>query len=260
VSAGDPNHLLYMGAGGSNTVQEVLARVRVVGFNTAAADAPRGGICVGTITNLPTSTSNLTTNWSGFNINFRNNADLTGPNYHLRMLDDLRNWGAQQNLVWTNNMWYWMRLRMDPKADGTNDYFGRVWPADGSTPEPVNWTMTYAGASNPSTKVLHYSWAGVTGASSGGMAQLEVDYILIKASSLPSVTANFAPLGPPVNLAHMTIKPSTNNVTVNWFGGNLQSAGTVAGPWTSMASTPSPYTVKTTAGTNMFYRVLTLVP
>ena len=42
TAAGDPNHLLYAVAGYNNSVQEVLARVRVLNFGTA--DGPRGGV------------------------------------------------------------------------------------------------------------------------------------------------------------------------------------------------------------------------
>ncbi len=46
VSAtGDPNHLLYEGPGYDNTVQEVLARVRILSFGTG--DLVRGGLGVG---------------------------------------------------------------------------------------------------------------------------------------------------------------------------------------------------------------------
>jgi uncharacterized protein (TIGR03118 family) len=44
-SVGDPNHLLYEAPGYSNDVQEVLARIRVVAFQTNN-DGPRGGIAV----------------------------------------------------------------------------------------------------------------------------------------------------------------------------------------------------------------------
>src|SRR2546422_483245 len=42
TASGDPNHLLYQAAGYNNSVQEVLARIRVLNFGTG--DQPRGGI------------------------------------------------------------------------------------------------------------------------------------------------------------------------------------------------------------------------
>src|SRR6185503_14859908 len=41
-ATGDPNHLLYEAAGYNPSVQEVLARIRVVNFGSG--DFPRGGI------------------------------------------------------------------------------------------------------------------------------------------------------------------------------------------------------------------------
>src|ERR1043166_2044021 len=42
TASGDPNHLLYAMPGYNNSVQEVLARIRVTNFGTG--DGPRGGI------------------------------------------------------------------------------------------------------------------------------------------------------------------------------------------------------------------------
>src|SRR5690349_4606529 len=44
-ATGDPNHLLYEVPGYDNTVQEVLARVRILSFGTG--DLVRGGVGVG---------------------------------------------------------------------------------------------------------------------------------------------------------------------------------------------------------------------
>jgi hypothetical protein len=256
VNAGDPNHLLYMGPGGSNTVQEVLARIRVVAFGSG--DPCRGGVCVGSITNLTGAGSGPATNWSAININIRNNADVSGaPNYHFRMLDDLRAWGPQYNLVWTNNVWYWMRLSLNPKGDGTNDYFGKVWLADGVTPEPSDWQMKWSAATATTSKQIHFGYAGITGCSAAGLAQTEVDYILIKSPTLPSVTVNFAPQGPdriPPEFRSIT-RSATNKVTLDWFGGTLQQGNIGASNWVDVANTPAPYIKTITNTTNKFYRI-----
>jgi hypothetical protein len=246
---GDPNHLLYMGPGGSNNVQEVLARVRMVAFGTG--DAPRGGICVGTVTNLTGAGSNPATNWSALNIQFRDFVEDNSPARHFRMLDDLRAWGPHLDKGWTNNAWYWMRLRMD---GGTNPVLGKVWLADGTTPEPSAWQMSWANSSL--TKPLHAGYAGITGCSNDGLGQSEVDYILIKSPSLPSITVNFAPQGPasnPPELYGANLKGT--NLVVEWFGGNLQSATAVSsGTWTNLI-TASPATNAISAAPVKFFRV-----
>jgi len=248
-----PNHLLYMGPGGSNNVQEVLARVRVMAFGTG--DPSRGGIGAGVITNLP---SHLT-DWSGINLQIRDNAQDNIPGRQFKFLDDLRAWGPpglrtnippQTTPGWTNGVWYWMRLKMY----GTNGVFGKVWGADGVTPEPTDWQMTWAGTAL--TKPLHSGYAGITASSGDGLSQFEVDYILIKAASLPSVKVTFAAQGPALEPpVFESITGTTNKVVINWFGGYLQSAAAVTGPWADVAGAANPRTNAITGGTFKFYKL-----
>src|SRR6476646_9215115 len=77
---GDPNHLLYELPGYDDTVQEVLARIRVTNFGTG--DPSRAG--VSTVVDPNTS--------QGINLLFR---DEPNPgDRHLAFLDDLRAWGS----------------------------------------------------------------------------------------------------------------------------------------------------------------------
>jgi hypothetical protein len=178
-------------------------------------------------------------------------------------------WGPQGLTVagnevgWTNNVWYWMRLRQDAKADGTNIVYSKVWPSDGMTPEPPNWEMVWN--YEPGQK-LSTGFAGIAGASGppsangNGFAQLEVDYVLIKAAGLPSIKASFGVFGPPVNAPEFTsITRTTNSVTLQWFGGStLESSTNVIGPWTAVplpsSGTFSPLKVTNPTG-NKLYRV-----
>src|SRR5580765_2817145 len=103
-ATGDPNHLLYELPGYDNTVQEVLARVRVVSFGTG--DLVGGGVGVGID---PTSTQ-------GINYLFRENTSDGQSALHLALLNDMIAWGPVQNFVWQVNTWYWVRLRQQPNA------------------------------------------------------------------------------------------------------------------------------------------------
>ena len=189
--SGDPNHLIYVGPGGSNTTQEVLARVRVISFGSG--DPSRGGIA----TCVSTGATGHATQWIGYNLNLRNNSENFngGPStsVHFKMLDDLRSWGPQTSYGWNLNTWYWMRLRTDPSKSGsTNNVFAKTWLADGLTPEPAGWDIEWNDTQTP----FHGGWAGITGTSGGGLSEFEVSYILIKCATLPPISVNFnvAPL------------------------------------------------------------------
>ncbi len=259
TSLGDPNHLIYMGPGASNNVEEILARVRMLAFGTN--DPPRGGVAVGVNTNILINSSY--TNWSGDNIQFRNYLQDGVPGRQFKFLDDLRAWGpagltniAGQTVPgWTNGTWYWLRLRLDPKADGTNDLFGKVWVADGQTPEPAHWLMRWSDSSMK--KPLHSGWAGITGCSSKGLSQFDVDYVLIKSAGAPTNTVSFDVAGaPPVPPVIYNIALSTNDdAVVSWFGGTLQSSAalTETGPWTDIV-TNTPYAAPIGTNDQSYFR------
>jgi len=269
-TVGDPNHLLYMGPGGSNSVQEVLARIRVTGFGTNL-DGPRGGIAVCVTTNAANPSR-------GINLHFRDDktdgTDSSGTENNqserkFKLLYDGLNWGPEGLQVngtevgWTDNVWYWMRLRQDSKAGGgTNGVFGKVWASDGVTPEPAEWQMVWDYTDAPDSHPLSTGFAGIAGASGNGFAQTEMDYILIKAAGLPSIKANFGVFGPPVNTPEVTgITVTNKTLTVDWFGGSyLESATSLMGPWTVIANPGSaapysPLTLTITNAAGEFYRV-----
>src|SRR6185436_14500973 len=170
---GDPNHLLYELGGYNNSVQEVLARIRVTNFGSG--DAPRAGISAA----ADTGTS------QGINLMFR---DEPNPGQrHFEFLDDTRAWGTEFAFAWQNNTWYWLRLRHEPNAasqGGVNDVFGKIWLADGSQAEPAAWQMAY---DYTPTRSARTGFAGLAATSTGGTAEVDVDYVLIKASGLPNI-------------------------------------------------------------------------
>lgn len=174
-AAGDPNHLLYEAPGYDNSVQEVLARIRIQ--SAGSGDPVRGGL--GTAVAPGTS--------QGINYLFRNNNSEGQTGAHMAFLDDMRAWGPGQPFAWQTNTWYWLRLRHEPNAasqGGTNDVFAKIWLGDGSQPEPANWQLTW---NYTPTRTARTGYAGITASSSGGLLQFEVDYILIKAAGLPSI-------------------------------------------------------------------------
>ena len=203
----DPNHLIYVGPGGSNTTQEVLARIRVIQFGSG--DPSRGGVGACVSSNVTGKTGS----WIGYNLNLRNNLEnfngVTNT-VHFKMLDDLRSWGPQTTYGWTKDTWYWERLKVDPtKPDGTNIVFAKTWPADGVTPEPAAWALTW---SNPPTPV-HGGFGGITGSSAGGLSEFEVSYVLIKCATLPPITVDFS-IAPLPNAYVRSVSPANGATSV----------------------------------------------
>ena len=173
-ATGDPNHLLYAVAGYNNSVQEVLARIRVLNFGSG--DPPRGGIS--------TCVDPAASPAGGIDLHFRDE----NLGRHIEFLDDLRSWGTEYQFAWQNNTWYWLRLRHEPNAvseGGANDVFGKIWLGDGSQAEPAAWQNLYDYIPARSART---GYAGIVAGSAGAVSEFEVDYILIKASGLPSIT------------------------------------------------------------------------
>ncbi len=172
VGAGDPNHLLYEGAAYNSAVQEVLVRMRVTSYGSG--DGPRGG---------PSTVVDASS--TGINYHFRNNTAV-----RMAMLDDKRGWGTEQVFTWQTGVWYWLRMRHEVNAaaeGGANDAFGKIWLADGTTPEPVGWQYVF---DYTPLRTERTGFAGLASTSNSGQAEYDVDYILIKASGLPSITAS----------------------------------------------------------------------
>ena len=190
--SGDPNHLLYSGGSYDPQLQEILARIRIRDFGTG--DASRAGL--GTAVDPGTS--------QGINFFFR---DEPNPgDRHMEFLDDLRAWGTELPFDWQNDTWYWMRVRHQPSSTG-DDVFGKIWLADGTQQEPANWQILYDYVPNRSTRS---GLAGIAATSSGGMAELDVDYILIKAAGLPEIVA--APRSVVQIPASITVEPRSQTV------------------------------------------------
>jgi len=177
--AGDPNHLLYIPRDGGGDLidytggtQEVLMRIRVTAFAYDQSQGPRGGPAVAV----------NTTDSRGINLHFQaatNNGDGTGLG-KFSLLNDQVAWGPDlsrdgQQVRWDPNEWYWLRLEY---KDGVAS--AKAWLADGQTPEPLAWDTTWT----PESRV---GWAGIA-ATSGALAEFDVDYILIKSAKLDLIT------------------------------------------------------------------------
>jgi hypothetical protein len=176
---GDPNHLLYEQPGYDTTTQEVLVRMRVNNFSTG--QYARGGVGVG----VDAASS------QGINFTFRDYDDGGQTGKHMAFLNDFVAWGPGEAFSWQTNVWYWIRLRQEPNAvsqGGVNDVFAKIWPADGTVPEPADWQLTWN--YTPETAARN-GYAGIMAGSEalslGARSEFDVDYILIKATGLPAI-------------------------------------------------------------------------
>jgi hypothetical protein len=166
---GDPNKLLYNPASGyNNSVQEVLALIRVI-TDTTASDGFRGGVA--TVSNAVDA--------QGVNLLIRQPGQ-NGNGNHFNLLDDARAWGPSTDPTvggdgWTVGQYQWLRLSQD--AAGNNS--AKIWLA-GGTPEPAGSDLSWFGRNRTGL-------AGLATNSIAGGGTFEVDYVLIKASGLPSI-------------------------------------------------------------------------
>jgi MYXO-CTERM domain-containing protein len=166
----DPNKLLYNPAGGySTTTQNVLALIRMT-TEGPNIDGGRGGVAA--------VSDSLT--GQGLNLLIRQPGQ-NGNGNHFNLLDDARAWGPSTDPGlggpgWVIGQYQWLRLVVD--ASGTPS--GKIWPA-GGTPEPAAFNLFWTGRGRAGL-------AGLTTNSIGGANEFEVDYILIQAAGLPSIT------------------------------------------------------------------------
>jgi hypothetical protein len=179
----DPSKLLYNGAAYNGSVQNVLAMVRVTAFSSNGDTGARAGVA---------SVSSPAAAHPGEGINYI----FYGNGNEIQKTEFLNDYIAHGPTTVTTTRTvgtdYWVRLLhepnksagSDPLFNGVNDSFAKIWPADGVTPEPT--TYQYSWASNDTR-------TGLAGLSIGfdNLTKMDVGYILIQASGLPSTQVVF---------------------------------------------------------------------
>ncbi len=269
TNAQNPNHLIYNpnGVSYNGTNQEVLVRLRAVNFQWSDANQGSQMFGIGVACQPTNSPPSGTGNLGGYNWMFMDldGWDDTGdPNYatfptavqayQARLLDDYVAWGPGVTFVWTTNQWYWMRLETDGASLN-----GKIWPDDGMTSEPTNWDMSwtsggydfggYTDAGYDAFPSGRTGFGGIVGSDLAGI-EFEVDYFLLKADGLPSITVN-----PTANPLYYTSQPqnSTNAVgTKATFSVTVSNLAAVTYQWSSAPSGSTTFT-PITGATNSSY-------
>jgi regulation of enolase protein 1 (concanavalin A-like superfamily) len=212
--------------------------MRVRNFGSGAY--PRGGIAVG----VSASSSR------GINFTFRNDGFRK-----VALLNDFIAWGSAQSYEWQTNVWYWLRLRQEPNAasfGGSDDVFAKIWLADGSVPEPSSWQVKWNYTPTSSTRTGYAGLqAGSETVAQGGLSEFDVDYVLIKASGLPSIVVSPSASIPtaaeimsqPQNAVDQELSPATFAVTAEgapqptfqWYKNDEPVAGATQPTYTQPA-------------------------
>jgi hypothetical protein len=242
----NPNHLIYnpTNVTYNGAVQEVLARIRAV--NWQYFENNEGDLLFGIALSCQATNNPSSGNLGGYCWMFADadgNAYMGDPEigrvhgYQARLLDDYTAWGPGTPFLWTTNQWYWMRLG----SDGTT-LSAKIWPDDAVTREPTNAQLTW-------TENGRTGFAGITGSHVPGV-EFEVDYFLLKASGLPSITVK-----PTANPLYFTSVPqsSTNAVgTSATFSITVSNLAPVTYQWLVAPSNSTAFTAITGA-TNASY-------
>ena len=132
---------------------------------------------------------------------------------------------------------YWLRIRsdIDTNSPGTGVIVSeKVWPGDGSVPEPTGWDLVYkdgAGLDRSGFGAIRAGWGA------GAVLDFDVDYFQVNAAALPSITPKLpASLTP---LIDVNVVINGGNAIVSWPAaapGNykLQSSSSLTGVWTDV--------------------------
>jgi len=164
----DPSHLLYEPAGlNPSGTWDVLALVELPHSNSIILgnNGARAGVC---------AAGNVGSGAAG---QAYDELFYGGNGTNVELLDDFASWGPNVGPAWSTGTKYWMDL----SVTSGNSVSAKFWPANGVTTEASAATTTW------SYNTLS-GFAGITGPS-GALTSMDVYYVLIRNSQLPSIVA-----------------------------------------------------------------------
>jgi hypothetical protein len=176
------------------------------------------------------------------------------------------------NLTWQVGGSYWLRIQQtldtNPATSGNPGGIVAVkaWAGDGSQPEPANWQYTWKDPL-PGGDSTRSGYAAIrAGFGAGVVMDFDVDYFLVSAPGLPTITPTLpAQLLPQIGLS---IAIGGSNSVLSWPAGvqssyQLQSRSTLnSGNWNNVNTavvvngSKNTVTVPISGGQTQFFRLI----
>jgi hypothetical protein len=245
----DPNYLVYVDPAYESSVQEALIHITIKASNFSPSDdgiagvgvcvpedpyisSPEGGDCLRAVN-------------AGYD-------DVTNYPFFLACSDYVTDndppagVGDVYNIQWKVGGSYWLRIRQDIDTNPATDsnpggiISTKVWAGDGSEAEPSNWQSVWKDPL-PAGDVTRSGYAAIrAGWGLGVDMDFDVDYFLVSAAGLPTITPTLPPsLAPGLDLE---IAIDGGNAMVSWPAAvqasyTLQSSSSLSsGVWSNVGA------------------------
>lgn len=229
----DMNFLVYVDDSGGNAVEETLMHLTIKNANSA------GTAIAGAAVGVPPYAYDSTPP-GGNDIRAVPAHYGSGPSFptFVACSDFVADeYPTNHYQPWVVGGSYWLRIRqdVDTNAPGTGVIVSeKVWPGDGSVPEPSTWDLVYkdgAGLDRGGFGAIRAGWGA------GAVLDFDVDYFQVNSAALPMVTPTL-----PVSLTPLidvNVVIGNGNAVVSWPSGapgnyKLQSSSSLTGVWTDV--------------------------
>jgi hypothetical protein len=277
VNYWDPNYLIYVNPDYAGQVQNVLIHLTIINSNHSSTGVAGVGVCVSTDPYLSTPEGGdclrAVPAGYGSSTNFSYPYFLTCSDYVSDEPTPNSTNTDAYNLSWQVGGSYWLRIQQtidtNPATSGNPGGIvsAKAWAGDGSQPEPANWQYTYKDplSSGDSTRS---GYAGIrAGFGVGVVMDFDVDYFLVTAPGLPTITPTLPPqLVPQPQIPPLSIATGGGDAVLSWPAGGayqLQSSSSLSPVnWSNVNTaivvngSQNTVTVPLTAGQDQFFRLI----
>jgi hypothetical protein len=275
----DPIYLIYVDPAYEGSAQQALIHFTIKASTYSSAPPNNAavagvGVCVASdpYTSSPAGGDCLRTVSAGYNGGTNYPFFLTCSDF---VLDEPANAGDVYNLPWQVGGSYWLRIQQtidtNPATDGNPGGIisTKAWLGDGSQPEPANWHSVWKDPL-PGGDSTRSGYAAIrAGYGVGVVMDFDVDYFMVSAAGLPTITPTLpVSLLPQIDLG---IAIGGGNAVLSWPAAvqgayQLQSRiSLTSGSWsnvnTSVVVNGSLNTVTVPlSGGQTFYRLIQQTP